>query len=125
MKAFVACLFLLLVAAAALWAPEPTRGARAGPGVQPDVFKCSRVAALLGECFTYLSGMDSKPLPSCCDGAKMIINMASKPEEKTIGCRCYKEATSYFHNIKDSAMADLSKACQVELPIFTGKDCNG
>ncbi|KAJ6992076.1 hypothetical protein NC653_015432 [Populus alba x Populus x berolinensis] len=37
---------------------------------------------------------------SCCNGAKMIMNLASKPDEQPLGCKCYKEVYSYFDNFR-------------------------
>ncbi|KAL6329026.1 hypothetical protein AAG906_007316 [Vitis piasezkii] len=126
MKAFffLASLCILIIAGSHCRALQPTIGIEPmHDPIEPDVFECGRAAAVRGECFPYLSGMESKPLPSCCDGVKMIVQMLAKPEDKLLGCRCLKEASSYFHTIKETAISDLSKACQLDFTLFSGDVC--
>ncbi|KAL9361203.1 hypothetical protein Peur_043988 [Populus x canadensis] len=60
---------------------------------------------------------------SCCNGAKMILNLASKPDEQPLGCKCYKEAYSYFDNFKENAMLELSKECNLNVTPLNGDIC--
>lgn len=119
--------FLFLVLAAAQWTMVPTQGARiklSAGKLGPDVFECARVATVLRECYTYLRGIETKPSLSCCNGAKMIVKLASKPEEQPLGCKCYKEANSYFDNLKENAMLELSKECNLDLAALNTGNCS-
>ncbi|CAK7340365.1 unnamed protein product [Dovyalis caffra] len=110
--------FLFIVLAAAPWTMVPTQG------IRPDVFECDRVAMVVRECYTYLRGIDTKPSSSCCNGAKMIVNLAFKPEKQPLGCKCYKEAYSYFDSLKENAMLELSKECNLNVAPLNGDLCS-
>lgn len=66
---------------------------------------------------------DPKQSMSCCNGARMIMNLASKPDEQPLGCKCYKEAYSYFDNFKENAMLELSKECNLNVTPLNGDIC--
>ncbi|KAL9398116.1 hypothetical protein Peur_007077 [Populus x canadensis] len=53
----------------------------------------------------------------------MIMNLASKPDEQPLGCKCYKEAYSYFDNFKENAMLELSKECNLNVTPLNGDIC--
>lgn len=93
--------------------------------ISPDVFECTRIAPVVRNCYAYLSGKDSKPLPSCCSGTKVIVEMTSSTAaDELMRCKCLREANSYFENIKESAVSDLSRECHIDLALFSVADCN-
>ncbi|KAK9193803.1 hypothetical protein WN944_004502 [Citrus x changshan-huyou] len=93
--------------------------------ISPDVFECTRIAPVVRNCYAYLSGKDSKPLPSCCSGTKLIVEMTSSTAaDELMRCKCLREANSYFENIKESAISDLSRECHIDLALFSVADCN-
>jgi len=53
----------------------------------------------------------------------MILNLASKPDEQPLGCKCYKEAYSYFDNFKENAMLELSQECNLNVTPLNGDIC--
>ncbi|KAK9196408.1 hypothetical protein WN943_004536 [Citrus x changshan-huyou] len=93
--------------------------------ISPDVFECTRIAPVVRNCYAYLSSKDSKPLPSCCSGTKVIVEMTSSTAaDELMRCKCLREANSYFENIKESAISDLSRECHIDLALFSVADCN-
>lgn len=123
MKDFVASILILAVAAHLAAAAAQVQSEAVE--IRPDVFECSRIAAVVDDCYSYLSGIESKPLPSCCSGTKAIVEMTSpKSEDKFMGCKCLREANSYFKSIKESAISDLSIECHINLALFSVSNCN-
>ncbi|KAF5748878.1 hypothetical protein HS088_TW04G00839 [Tripterygium wilfordii] len=113
MQTTVTCRFLVL--AVTYLFLLATLGARVGSRISPDVFECNRVAPVVRDCYAYLSGNDKKPSEPCCSGAKMIMEMASEPGKKFLGCKCFKEEDSYLSNINQNEMLELSKGCNMNL----------
>ncbi|OVA11564.1 Plant lipid transfer protein/Par allergen [Macleaya cordata] len=106
---------LVAVVMAHLMMTEPTQA-----------FTCMDVDPNLVACIGYLSGLDSKPAPACCNGVERVKGMCVSTADKRLACNCIKEAASRIHGIKDSAVASLPGACNQPLPfpISTTFDCN-
>ncbi|XP_058092511.1 non-specific lipid-transfer protein B-like [Magnolia sinica] len=95
--------------------------------VEPaQAMTCGDVALCLGQCMTYLTGSDPKPLPACCDGVKQLRDMADTTVDKRFACNCIKQVASRFHNLKDNAVSALPSECGVTLPypISANFPCN-
>ncbi|KAJ0027300.1 hypothetical protein Pint_36584 [Pistacia integerrima] len=81
--AYISSMVLVLVVIQAAHCAKASEGR-----IGPDVFECGRIAAVVGECNSYLSGIYSKPSPSCCSGTKVIVEMCStsRAEDHLLGC---------------------------------------
>ncbi|KAL5977403.1 hypothetical protein ACLOJK_021749 [Asimina triloba] len=114
MKNFAA--FLLVLVLAQLLA-EPSHAGSVGASSGADIVACARVAGLVGECFTYLTGIDQRPMLPCCNGLLGFARSAAVLQDHQLACRCFKRAISTFQNIRPDALDDLPAQCHVQLTI--------
>ncbi|KAJ8770355.1 hypothetical protein K2173_014966 [Erythroxylum novogranatense] len=108
-----ALMVLLLVAAELATGYTGVQFALNSGHLGPDVFECGRVAVGFRKCYTYLKGYESRPLVSCCNSVKVILEMATSTEGQPLVCKCFKEANYYFDNLKVNAISELAEECHI------------
>ncbi|XP_073005571.1 non-specific lipid-transfer protein A-like [Typha latifolia] len=77
---------------------------------------CGDVIINLGSCMMYLTGHESQPFDSCCDGVRHLKSLAATTADRRMACSCMRVAAAHFQGLRYDRVNGLPGICSVSLP---------
>nr|AAM00273.1 lipid transfer protein 2 [Euphorbia lagascae] len=92
--------------------------------MQGEAVDCKDVNSNLATCIPYLTGKDTAPPTTCCDGVKNLPKIAQTTADRRAACECVKAAASHY-TINEKAASSLPKDCGavINIPISKTTNC--